>query len=65
MDAPDICTAAVATPAAAATVIVTPTAAVDDPGSTPNGPTGMAAVTLAFTPEAQDVAAFWDAAMAI
>ena len=65
MDALDICSVAVATPATAATIIVTPTAAEDDPGSTPNGPTGMAAVALACTPEEHDVAAFWDAAIAI
>ena len=64
-EAPNICAAAVATPAAAATVKVTPTADDEDPGSMPNGPVGIAAVVLAFTPDAHDVAAFWDAAIAI
>ena len=66
LEAPVICAAAVATPAAAATVMVTPTdAEVEDPGSIPNGPVGMAAVALALIPVAHEVAAFWDAAIAI
>jgi hypothetical protein len=66
LEVPDNCTAAVTTPAAAAaTVMVTPTADDDDPGSIPNGPVGIAAVALAFTPVAHDETAFCDAAMAI
>jgi hypothetical protein len=55
---------ALAVPAATATATATATA-VGGPGSDPSGPTGTAAAAPAWTPDAQDVTACFDAAIAI